>query len=79
MERRPAYAALRGDYYTHCLDLPPQLSPFGLARSRGATAAARAPALRRADRALGLVRGQRAEREWRFLFCFIFFKLFTSF
>lgn len=34
MEGRPAYAALRGDFYTHCLDLPPQLSPFGLAQSR---------------------------------------------
>ena len=37
-EARPAYAAVRGDFYTHALDLPPQLSPFGLARSAGAEA-----------------------------------------
>jgi len=36
MESRPAYAALRGDFYTHCLDLPPQLSPFGLWQSSDA-------------------------------------------
>lgn len=35
MEARPVYAALRSDHYTHCLDLPPQLSPFGLVRGRG--------------------------------------------
>ena len=33
MEARPAYAALRGDFYTHAMDLPPQLSPFGLSQS----------------------------------------------
>ena len=33
MEARPTYAALRGDFYTHALDLPPQLSPFGLSQS----------------------------------------------
>ena len=27
------YAALRGDFYSHALDLPPQLSPFGLSQS----------------------------------------------
>ena len=38
MEARPVYAALRGDFYTHALDLPPQLSPFGLGRSADADA-----------------------------------------
>ena len=33
MEARPAYAALRGDFYTHAMDLPPQLSPFGLSQN----------------------------------------------
>ena len=36
MEQRPVYAALAGDLYTHALDLPPQLSPFGLGSTAGA-------------------------------------------
>ena len=43
MEARPAYAALRGDFYTHAMDLPPQLSPFGLSQS--AEARTLAPAI----------------------------------
>ena len=30
------YAATRGDFYTHAMDLAPQLSPFGLSQSRAA-------------------------------------------
>ena len=61
MERRPAYAALRGDYYTHCLDLPPQLSPFGLSRSRNANAQRYASEIDGSDKtswALPLPRGE---------------------
>ena len=64
MESRPAYAALRGDFYTHCLDLPPQLSPFGLARSRDAAAVRYAAEIDGSDGkswALPLPRGTRLE------------------
>ena len=63
MESRPAYAALRSDFYTHCLALPPQLSPFGLARTRDDNAERYAAEIDGSDGSwsLPLPRGDRLE------------------